>query len=276
MDPAAFLHWGIDPEIFALGPLRPRYYGLLFLAAFYVGYYVARWMYRQEGRSLEDLDRLLLYMMGGAIIGARLGHCFFYDPGYYLLNPLEILKIWRGGLASHGAAIGIVTSLWIYSHGWVSSRGRPEQPYLWLMDRMAVPTALGGFFIRLGNFFNSEILGEPATVPWAIVFERVDGLPRHPAQLYESFAYFAIFWVLMALYLRARHRLADGGLTGAFFVLVFGVRFFIEFVKERQAAYAYDLPLSVGQLLSIPVVIGGAALLIRALPRIAARSKGEG
>lgn len=259
LDPSAFVHWGLDPELFALGPLRPRYYGLCFLAAFYVGYYVARWMYDQEGRSLEDLDRLLLYMMGGAVIGARLGHCLFYDPGYYLLNPLEIFKVWRGGLASHGGVIGILTSLWMYS------RGRPDQPYLWLLDRMAVPTALGGFFIRLGNFFNSEILGEPASVPWAIVFERIDGLPRHPAQLYESAAYFAIFWILMTLYRRGRHRLADGGLTGAFFVLVFGARFCIEFVKVRQAAYASDLVLSVGQLLSIPVVIGGALLLIRAI-----------
>jgi len=259
VDAGAFLHWGLDPELFALGPLRPRYYGLLFLAAFYVGYYVARWMYRQEGRSLADLDRLLLYMMGGAVIGARLGHCLFYDPGYYLLNPLEIIKVWRGGLASHGGVIGILTSLWLYS------RSQPEQPYLWLLDRMAVPTALGGVFIRLGNFCNSEILGEPATVPWAIVFERIDRLPRHPAQLYESAAYFVIFWILLALYRRARQRLADGGLAGAFFALVFGARFWIEFVKERQAAYAYDLPLSVGQLLSIPVVILGVALVIRSI-----------
>ena len=132
---------------------------------------------------------------------------------------------------------------------------------------MAVPTALGGFFIRLGNFFNSEILGHPATVPWAIVFERVDDLPRHPAQLYESAAYFLIFCVLVAAYRRVGQRLADGGLVGAFFVLVFGVRFCIEFVKERQAAYGHDLPLTVGQLLSIPVILAGAALLARSLRR---------
>ena len=257
MDPSGFLHWGLDPEIFALGPLRPRYYGLCFLAAFYVGFYIARWMYRREGRDLTDLDRLLLYMMGGAVIGARLGHCLFYDPVYYLLNPVEILKVWHGGLASHGGAIGIALSLWIYS------RTRPDQAYLWLLDHMAVPTALGGFFIRTGNFFNSEILGLPATVPWAVVFTRHDGLPRHPAQLYEAVAYFCIFWVLLALYRRGRDLLADGGLTGAFFVLVFGVRFFIEFAKERQAAYGEDLFLSVGQLLSIPVVVVGAVLLVR-------------
>jgi prolipoprotein diacylglyceryl transferase len=249
----------MDPEIFALGPLRPRYYGVLFLAAFYVGYYVARWMYRREGRGLEDLDRLLLYMMGGAVIGARLGHCFFYDPSYYLLNPVEIIKVWRGGLASHGGALGIALSLWLYS------RPRPDQPYLWVFDHMAVPTALGGFFIRLGNFFNSEILGVPTTAPWAIVFSRYDSLPRHPAQLYESLAYMAIFWILVALYRWGQGRLADGYLIGSFFVLVFGVRFFIEFVKERQAAYGHDLPLTVGQWLSIPVVLAGAVLFLRAL-----------
>jgi len=261
LDTSAFLHWSIDPELFALGPLRPRYYGVLFLTAFYSGLLVGRWMYRKEGRRLEDLDHLLIYVMAGAVIGARLGHCLFYDPTHYLLNPLEILKIWHGGLASHGGAIGIFISLYLYS------RTRPDQPYLWLLDRVAVATALGATFIRLGNLFNSEILGTPTTLPWAIVFERYDSVPRHPAQLYESLGYFCIFWILLAAYRRWHSRLGDGVLIGAFLIAVFGFRFFVEFVKLRQAAYGHGLPLSVGQWLSLPTVGMGVGLLVYGLKR---------
>lgn len=198
-------------------------------------------------------------MMVGTIAGARLGHCLFYDPAYYLTHPLKILMVWEGGLASHGGAIGILAALLLYS------RKRPEQPYLWLLDRMVIAIALAGLFIRLGNFFNSEILGIPTDVPWAIIFDRIDSSPRHPAQLYEAVAYGSIFVGLYRLHHKLGAKTPTGLLFGLFLTSVFGFRFFIEFVKERQAAYGLDLPLSVGQLLSIPLFIAGIILLTRAL-----------
>ena len=248
----------MSPEIFQLGPFSIRWYGLLFATAFFLGFLYMRRVYVRERKSVADLDSLLIYMMISTIVGARLGHCLFYDPGYYLSNPLEIIKVWRGGLASHGGAIGIFTGLYLYS------RKHPDQPYLWLLDRVAVPVPLAGFFIRLGNLFNSEILGIPTDKPWAIVFARIDELPRHPAQLYESISYLLIFVLLNLTYRKFGERTPPGLLVGLFLVLVFTARFIIEFVKVRQADFGIFLPLSVGQLLSIPAIIAGVILLIRA------------
>lgn len=251
--------WNVDPDIFHLGPITIRYYGILFALSFFLGYSLMRSVFRREGKPEADLETLLTYMMVGTIAGARLGHCLFYDPGYYLSNPIQILKVWEGGLASHGGAIGILTALYLYC------RRRPDQPYLWLLDRMVITIALAGLFIRLGNFFNSEILGVPSDVPWAIIFDRIDAVPRHPAQLYESLAYGIIFVGLYRIYDTLETRTPNGFIFGLFLTSVFGFRFFVEFVKERQAAYGGDLPLSVGQLLSIPLVIAGVVLLVRAL-----------
>lgn len=252
------MHWNIDPEVFSLGPISIRYYGLLFAAAFFVGFVIIRRIYEEEGKPEGDLDSLLTHMMVGTVAGARLGHCLFYDPGYYLSNPIEILKVWEGGLASHGGAAGIFSALYVYT------RRHADQPYLWILDRMAIVIALAGFFIRTGNFLNSEILGVPSDVPWAVVFERIDALPRHPAQLYEALAYGTISAGLYATYVRFRATTPSGLLLGLFLVMVFTFRFFIEFVKERQAAYGSDLPLSVGQLLSVPLVLLGFVLLFQA------------
>jgi len=239
----ARIYWDVAPILVRVGPLAVRWYGLGWFLAFAVGYLIVQRMYRQEGKSDADLDRLLLYMVGGAIIGARLGHFLFYRPGYMLEHPLEVIAIWRGwrGLASHGGALGIMIAFYFYS------RRRPDQPYLWLLDRVAAPTALGGCFIRLGNLMNS------------------DSLPRHPAQLYEASAYFLIFLLLLGVYRKLRPNIPHGLLAGLFLVTVFGARFLIEFVKERHAAYAVALPLSVGQMLSIPLVLIGAVLVGRAL-----------
>ena len=197
-------------------------------------------------------------MIVGAIVGARLGHCLFYRPDYYLANPLEIIAFWKGfrGLASHGGAVGILFALYIFS------RRHPNQPYLWLVDKVVGPTALGGFFIRMGNFMNSEILGVPTEGPWGVVFTRIDPFPRHPAQLYEAFSYLLIFFFLFGLYRKKGPDLPRGLLTGLFLALVFGARFLIEFVKERHAAFEAGLPLSMGQLLSIPVVLVGVGLVV--------------
>ena len=252
------MHWNIDPEVFSLGPISIRYYGLLFAAAFFVGFVIIRRIYEEEGKPEGDLDSLLTHMMVGTVAGARLGHCLFYDPGYYLSNPIEILKVWEGGLASHGGAVGIFSALFVYT------RRHADQPYLWILDRMVIVIALAGLFIRTGNFLNSEILGVPSDVPWAVVFERIDALPRHPAQLYEALAYGTISAGLYATYVRFRATTPSGLLLGLFLVMVFTFRFFIEFVKERQAAYGSDLPLSMGQLLSVPLVLLGFVLLFQA------------
>jgi phosphatidylglycerol:prolipoprotein diacylglycerol transferase len=254
----AHFHWNINPILVQVGPFTIRWYGLCFAAAFLVGYWIMDRIYREEGRSTESLDPLLFYMVVGAVVGARLGQVFFYDPHYYFTHPTEIPKIWEGGLASHGGAIGILIALYLYTR----RSGAPR--YLWLLDRAAIPTALGGSFIRLGNFFNSEIVGTPTSGWWGVVFERVDSIPRHPVQLYEAVAYLLIFFVLLAVYARHREVLPEGLLLGLFLVLIFTARFLLEFVKTHQAAYATGLPLSVGQLLSIPFVIAGVALIVRA------------
>lgn len=257
----AFIYWNVDPILVHLGPLAIRWYGLFFAILFALGYLIARWQFRLEHKDESSLDTLLACMIAGSIIGARLGHVLFYDPAYYFQHPLEIPQVWKGGLASHGGAIGILIALYLYS------RRHRDQPYLWLLDRVVVPTALGGCMIRLGNLFNSEILGTPTHVPWAFIFAREDNVPRHPAQLYESFAYALIFVALMLVYNRLRARTPRGLLLGLFFASVFTLRFLIEFVKERQASYETGLPLSVGQLLSIPFILIGLFFVWRALAK---------
>ena len=254
----ATLHWNLSPELFRLGPLAVRWYGLLFMGAFMLGFWLMNRVYLREQRKQEDLDRLLIVTMAGTVIGARLGHCLFYDPAWYLANPLQILKVWQGGLASHGAAVGIVLSTWIFS------RSRPDQTLLWLLDRLVVVIALAGMLIRMGNFFNSEIVGIPTTVPWAVVFERVDALPRQPVQLYESICYGLIFVLLYGLLERHWQRMIPGQLLGLFLVLVFGVRFVLEFFKTSQTDFSMPGPLSMGQWLSIPAVAIGLWLIQRA------------
>jgi len=255
----AVIYWDVRPEIVQLGPFAIRWYGLFFAILFSLGYLIVRWQFRAEHKDERSLDTGLVYMVVGTIVGSRLGHCLFYDPGYYFKHPIEILEVWKGGLASHGGAVGILIALYLYT------RRRPDQPYLWLLDRVVVPAALGGCMIRLGNLFNSEILGTPTRVPWAFIFAREDSVPRHPAQLYEAFAYLLVFVVLLLIYSRLKERTPRGLLLGLFLVSVFSFRFLIEFVKQRQASYEQSFPLSVGQLLSVPFIIFGCVLIWRAL-----------
>ena len=250
-----YFHWGINPIILPLGPLAIRWYGLLFATGFIIGYRIIFKMYQRENKPLADLDPLLMYLVIGTVLGARLGHVLFYDPGFYFSHPAEIIKIWKGGLASHGGGIGVLLATYLYS------RKHPTQPYLWLIDRLAIPTALAGAFIRIGNFFNSEILGTPSHVPWAVVFTRIDNVPRHPVQLYESISYAIIFMILMIIYKQRADNLRPGLLVGLLLVLVFSARFMLEFIKVHQAAYTSEF-LSVGQWLSIPAVLGGIVLLV--------------
>jgi phosphatidylglycerol---prolipoprotein diacylglyceryl transferase len=252
-------HWNISPIIFQVGPLAVRWYGIFFAASFLAGYKIMQWIYRREKRPEIELETLFAYMFFGVFLGARLGHCLFYDPGFYLGHPIEILKIWEGGLASHGAALGILTSLLVFTR----RAGRPS--YLWLLDRIVLPVALAGFFIRMGNFFNSEIVGISSNRSWAVVFESVDSVPRHAVQLYEAFAYGSIFVLLIWVYRSKGTAGRQGMLLGGFLVSVFSVRFFLEFMKTRQAAYEASQALSVGQWLSIPFIAIGLMLLVRSL-----------
>lgn len=253
---SGYFHWDIEPELFSLGPVKLRWYGLLFASTFIFGFLLLHRIFRLEGRPTKNLEKLLVYVLIGTILGARLGHCFFYNPSYFLSNPIEIPKVWRGGLASHGGGIGTLIAIFLYS------RNNPQQSYLWLLDRIAIVAGLAGFFIRIGNLFNSEIIGAPTTIPWAFIFEKVDNIPRHPVQLYESVTYGLIFVVLLTIYKMKRHKVKQGFLTGLFLLLVFAARFFLEFVKARQASYSSNLPFSVGQLLSIPFLLAGIVLII--------------
>ena len=242
--------WNVSPIMFEVGPLTVRWYGLFFACAFYSGYRVVCRIYKNEGLPEEDVSSLLFHTFWGTVIGARLGQCLFYDPVYYLSHPLEILQIWKGGLASHGAAIGILIAFSFYT------RKYPQYSYSWVFDRLVIGIAVAGGFIRLGNLMNSEILGKPANVPWAVVFSRVDPVPRHPAMIYESLIYFASFLILYRYYMRFGAKLRRGSTAGLFLLLIFGSRFFVEFLKEEQAAF-HGLPLNVGQFLSLPFMVVG-------------------
>lgn len=250
-----YFTWNIDPEIFKIGAFGPRYYGLLFATGFMVGYQIMKKIFLHEGYKEEDLSSLLFHLMVGTIVGARLGHCLFYEPTYYLSNPLEILKIWKGGLASHGGSLGVLTAIYIYH------RKNPAQKYLWLADRLAIGTAFTAACIRLGNFFNSEILGKVTDLPWAIVFERFDANPRHPSMLYESFSYLCVFFVLMYLYNRYKENTRPGLLLGTLMTWAFTSRIFIELTKENQVAFENNMFMNMGQLLSIPFIIIGVLLM---------------
>ncbi|MEG8947983.1 prolipoprotein diacylglyceryl transferase [Rosettibacter firmus] len=251
------IYWDVNPEIFKLGPFTIRWYGVLFAMGFLVGYQIMSYIFKKENKNLVHLNDLLWYMILGTVIGARLGHCLFYNPDYYLNHPLEIIMVWKGGLASHGGAIGILLALYYFVKKY------NLYSYLWLLDRIAIPAALGGSFIRLGNLFNSEIIGKPTNSSWGFIFAAVDNVPRYPAQLFESIAYLLVFIILFMYYLRSNAKFKNGFLLGLFFVLVFSFRFFVEFIKEDQTYFEQYLPLNMGQLLSIPFIIAGVYLLIR-------------
>jgi len=246
--------WDPNPILFSLGPLQLRWYGLLFTGGFLAGFYIMQWMYKREHRDIKQLDRLLIYIFAGAVIGARLGHCLFYEPEYYFAHPLEILMIWKGGLASHGGTVGMLIASYLFLK-------HTRDPFLYFVDRLSIPIAFGSMCIRLGNFVNSEILGIVTTSPFGIVFSKVGPEPRHPAQLYEAAAYLCTFLLLLFLYKRKAGIWANGFLIGTMFITIFGSRFLIEFIKVEQAEYVLNIPLNVGHLLSIPFIALGVYLI---------------
>ena len=264
-----FINWDISPEIFNLGGISIRYYGLLFAVAFILGYKVEEKMFKSEGLPMAWLDKLWLYVAIATIVGARLGHCIFYDWAYYSQHPLEMILPVRfspefkftgyQGLASHGAAIGIIAGLWYYS------RKVSKKSIFWILDRAVIPIALAGFFIRTGNLMNSEIVGLPTNMPWGFRFMNSDlpnpELPRHPAQLYEAICYLFSIFVLMYLYWRTNVKKKMGFIFGAFLILIFSARFIIEFVKEVQEPWEAGMALNMGQILSIPFILAGIFML---------------
>jgi len=249
--------WSAQPEIFQIGNFAIRWYGVLFASGFALGYYIMLSFFKKEKIPVKLLDQLTTYMVVATVIGARLGHCLFYEPAYYLSNPVEILKVWEGGLASHGAALAILLAVYIFAR-------KNKLTFWWVIDRIAVVTALAGFFIRMGNLMNSEIFGRPTNLPWGFIFENASDptqslQPRHPTQIYEGLAYLLIFFFLMWIYKRNNGKPREGSLINFFMLLVFLARFFIEFLKEPQVDFESGMALNLGQLLSIPFILAGSA-----------------
>ena len=265
-----FVTWMADPAIFTIGAREIRWYGLAFAIGFAIGYWIVEQMWKKEQLPPAWIDSLLIYTMLGTVIGARLGHCLFYAPDYYLANPVEILKIWEGGLASHGGTLGIIIAVYYYS------KRVSHKSMLWTFDKLVVPTGLVAAMIRLGNLMNHEIYGHPTELPWGFRFienlhqwkagaEPVCSLPSHPAQLYEATCYLITFVVCLWLYFRKEAWKQEGLIFGIFMILVFGSRFFVEFVKNDQEAFEAGMLLNMGQLLSIPFVLLGCFCIWRAI-----------
>ncbi len=257
-----FITWDPSPEIFSFGGFAVRWYGLLFACSFIFGYIIFLRFFKKEGIPVKLLDELTTYMIIGTILGARLGHVFFYEPAWYLSHPIKIFEVWEGGLASHGAGIGIIITLLLFSYF-------KKKPFLWVMDRIVIVVALAGFFIRMGNLMNSEIYGNVTSLPWGFYFPRSltpgEALqPHHPTQIYEGLSYLLIFFLLLWYYYKEDGKPVHGMLFGMFLVLVFGMRFLIEFIKEPQVDFERGMSLNMGQLLSIPFVIAGIVFIMLA------------
>lgn len=255
----AAITWDVSPEIFPGTSVPLRWYGLLFAFAFLIGYELLKRMFKKEGYPVEWTDKALIYCMVGTIVGARLGHVFFYDWAVYKQHPIDIFKVWEGGLASHGAVIGIIISMYLLSRNLKKSM-------LFLLDRVVITIAQGGVLVRLGNLMNSEIYGKPTSSDWGFIFTRTDEwqLVRYPSQLMEAFGYLLIFIFLWWSYRKTDIKDYSGKLFGYFLLLVFSVRFGMEFLKENQVDFENDLPLNMGQLLSIPCVLAGLYFIFRA------------
>ena len=273
-----YITWNVDPVAFSLGSLQVRWYGICWAVGFLLGYLLMSKVYKREKMPDWSMDSLLVYMLISTVVGARLGHCLFYEPEYYLPHPIEMLKIWEGGLASHGGAIGILIGLWLYVRKFNKStkkqKGEKQHiTYLWLLDRIVIPVCLVGALIRLGNVFNSEIYGTPTTLPWGFVFERGNErffneagelLPCHPTGLYEAF--FCLLAMALLLWMYYKRDLGDkrpGLMFGTFLIIIFGSRIGIEFLKIVQVAFENNMTFDMGQWLSVPFVIVGIVMIVR-------------
>lgn len=259
---ALYINWDFDPEIINLFGFPLKYYGLLFACGLILSMYVLKGIFKRENLKDSAHEALFIYGIVGIFIGARLGHCLFYDFDYYSQNLLEIILpikktlsgaykfIGFAGLASHGGAIGLIISLYLYSKKY-------DIKYLKILDLIAIVAPLGATFIRLANLMNSEMIGNSTTMPWAFIFSRVDNIPRHPAQLYEAISYLIIFITVFTIYKTKDIKLGNGFLFGLTVTLIFIMRILIEFVKINQVEFEAGMKLNMGQILSIPFIIIG-------------------
>ncbi len=262
------IHWHVDPVLFHIGKFGLRWYSLLFVSGFILGWFIFKWFFKREGIDEKLLDPLLYTLLIGTIVGARLGHCLFYQPDYYLGSLkgfLEIFMPWKGGLASHGGAIALIIAMI-----WFAARyGKKYNfDFVWIMDHLAIAVAFAAAFIRLGNLFNSEIYGNITSLPWGFIFDlEGETEPKHPTQLYESLSYLLLGIFLILLYKFKLSKTFRGTYIGIFLIICFGMRFLIEFIKEPQVAFEESMALNMGQLLSIPFVLLGIGFLIYAYIR---------
>ncbi len=266
------VHWDASPFIFTIGSFGIRWYSILFVVGFVLGYYIFQHFFKRENLPGEKLLDPLLYTLAIAtLVGARLGHCLFYEPDYFLGfgdwagngHFWEIFMPWKGGLASHGGTIALILAMWWFANKYGKQYGFD---FLWILDHLCIAVCFAGAFIRFGNLFNSEIYGDVTSLPWGFVFERNgETMPKHPTQLYEAFSYIILGIVLLWMYEKRLDRLKSGTLIGIFFIVLFGMRFIIEFVKEPQEAFEENMLLNMGQLLSIPFIVAGVAILVWSL-----------
>ncbi len=277
MELLAYITWNPSLDAFHLGPITFRWYSLCWLIGLAIAYFVVKQLFRDQKIPNEKFDPLFIYCFLGILIGARLGHCIFYQPEDYLtsvkgfiemLLPIQFISAdsweWKltgyEGLASHGGTAGLILALWLYV--------RHTKVPLWrVLDNIAIATGITACCIRLGNLMNSEIIGNVTNVPWAFEFIQRDGLPRHPAQLYEAIAYFLLFIIMIWLYKRQKGRVGTGFFFGLCLTYIFTFRFFIEFLKKTQVSFEDSMPLDMGQLLSIPFIIIGIYYMHKALKK---------
>lgn len=264
--------WTADPAIFTIGSKEIRWYSLMFIIGFGIGYKIVERMWRRESINPKWIDPLLYYTLIGTVVGARFGHCLFYDPGYYLSHPIEILKVWEGGLASHGGVLGIIVAIYFYS------KHVSRQSMLWTFDKLVVPTGLVAALIRIGNLINHEVYGLPTDRPWGFRFienlhawrqgaEPIFSAPSHPTQIYEAVCYLLTFVLCMWLYFKKDAWKKEGLIFGIFMICIFTARFFIEFLKNNQEDFEAAMPINMGQCLSIPFIVTGIYFVVRAWRR---------
>ena len=257
------INWSVNPELLSLGPISLRWYSLLFVSGFILGWFIFKWFFKREDLPVTLLDPLLYTLLIGTVVGARLGHCLFYQPDYYLGSWegfWEIFMPWKGGLASHGGTIALIIAMI-----WFARRyGRKHDfDFLWIMDHLAIAVCFAATLIRLGNLFNSEIYGDVTSLPWGFVFElRGETMPKHPTQLYEALSYFILGVALVLVYKYRLNKVYRGFFIGTFFIGCFGMRFLIEFIKEPQVMFEQSMTLNMGQWLSLPFVVLGIAMLV--------------
>lgn len=257
------IHWNMDPVLLHLGNFQLRWYSLLFASGFFIGWFLFKWFFKREKVDLSLMDPLLFTLIIATIVGARLGHCLFYQPDYYLgswQGFWEIFMPWKGGLASHGGAIALLLAMWWYAHHYGRKNGFD---FLWIIDRLCIAVAFAGCMIRLGNLFNSEIYGDVTSLPWGFIFDRNgETEPKHPTQIYEALSYLILGLILVWVYKYKLDKVYRGFFFGFFLVGCFGMRFLIEFIKEPQVGFEEGMVLNMGQLLSIPFVLLGIAMLV--------------